>query len=110
MSSILLDIGYISYSEVFSAAYLLFVVPSLFWLANLFVCIQTKRGKRIPSWLFWLVNIITILISFVMCYPVFTDISEMGIDRFDIYGLTLVLLVIAPLVVSYFAIAMRIRK
>lgn len=104
------DIGYLSYSDVFTLLYLYSILPVIVWLLNLFVTIQTLRGKMNSPVLFWTVNISSILLSMIMLYPVSIDISEMGMDAFEIYGLALIVFVMIPSILSLISIRKYLKK
>lgn len=101
------DIGYISYSDFYSGFYLITVLPVLLWISNLIIAIRTYMQKHVPSVLFWLVNSLSILLALVSFMPAYTDITEMGLGAFEIYGFVLVLLVLTPLILSISAIRLR---
>lgn len=103
------DIGYISYSDFYSGFYLVTILPVLLWITNLLIAIKTYKRKHVPNGLFWIVNSLSILLALISISPVYTDITEMGIEAFEIYGLVLIFLVLIPLTLSLFAIQNRLN-
>jgi len=100
-------ISYLSYSNASLLIYTWSILPIILWIANLIISIKTVLKKSVPKHKFWFVNFLSILVTLILIYPVCIDISETGYKNFENYGLTLILLVIAPLIIS--AIAIRTR-
>lgn len=103
------DIGYISYSDFYCGFYLVTILPVLLWITNLLIAIKTFKRRHVSKGLFWIVNSLSILLALISISPVYTDITEMGIEAFEIYGLVLILLVLIPLTLSLISIQNRLN-
>ena len=100
-------ISYLSYSNAYLLIYTWSILPIILWIANLIISIKTVLKKSVPKDKFWFVNCLSVLVAFVLIYPVCIDISETGYKNFENYGFTLLLLVIVPLTISATAIRTR---
>ena len=100
-------ISYLSYSNAYLLIYTWSILPIILWIANLIVSIKTVLKKSVLKDKFWFVNCLSVLVAFVLIYPVCIDISETSYKNFENYGLTLLLLVIVPLTISATAIRTR---
>ena len=86
--------------------YFFSVVPVLTWIANLVVFILTFRQKRVNVGLFWLVNVISLCLALFSLLPVLDDTAHRH-NRFDDYGLVLILCVLVPAGLSVGSIFLR---
>ena len=100
-------ISYLSYSKASFLIYTWSILPAISWILNLITSIKTILKKSVPKNKFWFVNCLSVVVAFVLIYPVCIDISETGYKNFENYGLTLLLLVIVPLTISATTIRTR---
>lgn len=82
--------------------YVVTVVPVVLWIANAVVFIMMWRARQVNRALFWLVNLLSIILACISLFPVFVDMSDHYNDDLEDFGPTLFLCVLVP---AYFSVA-----
>jgi len=97
-----------SSSSFYYILYIVSVIPALFWIANSVVLVLTTMHRRISSSIFWIVTTVNILLGLLSFLPVWSDYSNHNDDGGTMF--TLIVLAIAPLVISTTSILLRNKQ